>query len=115
MAEFIEAYWMQALWTILLSAATWFVRTIAKDIRTEKKEQDAIKEAVQSLNHDRIYEIFHAAFSRYNETGKGTTLEERRNMKYLFEGYKRLGGNGNGKDLYKKYMDLPVEESEELK
>ena len=39
-------------------------------------------------------------------------MEERRNMKYLFEGYETLGGNGNGKDLYKRYMALPIEESE---
>lgn len=113
MAEFIEAYWMQGVWTILLSVITCLIHKLVKAFLAYRTEQEAIREGVITLQHDRIYEIFRDAFSRYNETGKGTTLEERRNMEYLFEGYKNLGGNGNGKDLYKKYMALPIEESED--
>lgn len=113
MAEFIEAYWMQGVWTILLSVITCLIHKLVKAFLAYKSEQEAIREGVLTLQHDRIYEMFRGAFSRYNESGKGTTLEERRNMEYLFEGYKTLGGNGNGRDLYKKYMALPIEESED--
>lgn len=113
MTNFIEAYWMQALWTILLSAATWFIRKMANELKEEKTEQDAIKQGVLSLGHDRIYEIFRRSFRRYKATGKGLTLEERRNLEYLFKGYEELGGNGTGRELYERCMALPVEESEE--
>ena len=112
MKEFIEAYWMQGLWTILLSVITWLAHKLVKAFQSYRAEQEALKGGVLTLQHDRIYEVFRDGFARYNETGRGTTLEERRNMKYLFEGYETLGGNGNGKDLYKRYMALPIEESE---
>lgn len=115
MVEFLSTHLIETLWTVLIGAVTWIVKNIAKDIQREKAEQDAIREAVQSLNHDRIYSIFEHSFRRYKETGKGMSLEERRNLQYLFEGYEKLGGNGTGKDLYKRCMALPVEESEELR
>ena len=85
MKEFIEAYWMQGLWTILLSVITWLAHKLVKAFQAYRTEQEALKEGVLTLQHDRIYEVFRDGFSRYNETGK---------------------------DLYKRYMALPIEESE---
>ena len=120
MAEFIDTYWMQALWTVLIGIATWFIRKIAKLLVRQKEEQNAIKEewdaiknGLLSLEHDRIYAAFRHCFSRYKESGKGLTMEERRNLEYLFQGYEKLGGNGTGKKLYERCMALPVERENE--
>lgn len=113
MIEFIEAYWMQALWTVLIAIATRLIHKIAKVLVGQKEEQDAIKDGLLSLEHDRIYAAFRHCFSRYKETGKGLTLEERRNLEYLFRGYEKLGGNGTGRELYERCMALPVEKESE--
>ncbi len=113
MLDFVETYWMQGLWTVLLSAATWFIRKMANELKSGKAEQEAIKDAVLSLSHDRIYAIFQRSIARHKRTGKGLTLEERRNLEYLFKSYENLGGNGTGRELYERCMALPVEEKEE--
>lgn len=113
MAEFIHAYWMQAIWTILLAVATYLIKKISKGFTEMKCEQDAMKEGILSIGHDRLYQATSYFLSRHKKTGKGILINEMKNLEYLYNGYAGLGGNGTCKELYERCTELPIEESEE--
>ena len=61
--------------------------------------------AVLAINHDRRYQVC----SAYLLAGQ-ITVEELKNLEYLYEGYHALGGNGTGTELYAKCRELPLAE-----
>ena len=61
--------------------------------------------AVLAINHDRLYQVC----SFYLRTGQ-ITVEELKNLEYLYKGYHALGGNGTGTELYIKCRELPLTE-----
>lgn len=60
---------------------------------------------VLAINHDRLYQ----ACTFFILTGE-ITVDELKNLEYLYEGYHALGGNGTGTELYEKCKDLPIVE-----
>lgn len=107
MVEFIQDYWMQALWTVLLALATWSVRKASKKVLAMKEEQDAIKDGLLAIGHDRLYQA-----CKFHIKNKGLTAEQLKNLEYLYDGYSRLGGNGTGTALYEKCRALPIIEED---
>lgn len=59
--------------------------------------------AVMAISHDTLYR--HGEF--YVLTNE-ITVEEMKNMEYIYRGYHALGGNGTGTELYEKCKELPV-------
>ena len=105
MLEFIAKYWLEfafGLLTCIVSAG--FKMTVSK-MRERKSEQDAIKEGVLALLHDRLYQ----GCSYYSAKGE-ITVPETKNMEYLYRGYHALGGNGTGTELYERVKELKLKE-----
>ena len=96
------------------SLATYFMAMPKK--RREKQEQkekelENIKEGVQAILRSQIQ-------SQYSLMIHRTYAKpyERQNLSYLYESYKKLGGNSYIENLYKQALNLQVHyESEEEK
>lgn len=101
MIDFVLKYWIQELFALIIAVITWLWRALLR----RKQENDAIKEGMMALLHDRIYQ----ACSYFLKRG-WCSMEDRSNLEYLYKPYKALGGNGTGESLYKKCMDLPLVE-----
>lgn len=53
--------------------------------------------------HDKLYE----RAERYISRG-GITVQELDNLKYIYEPYAEMGGNGTGRKLYEDCIRLPI-------
>jgi len=108
----------QAITTIIVavigglcgSGATGLIQFLIE--RNDKKKSnkdeklDAICEAVCGLDHDRLYFLC----SKYIEQGHISQAEYDNLKKYLYEPYKKLGGNGTGERLMQEINKLPFKE-----
>lgn len=77
-------------------------------IGSKRKGKTALERAVLALLHDRIYELAEKYIAR-----GGITVDELDNLRYLYESYEEMGGNGTGKVLYEKCTKLPLLTEEE--
>lgn len=81
-----------------------------RDSIKENKKADTSARAKMliGLGHDRILDITDKIIKR-----GGITLKEKRNLRYLYEPYKELGGNGDCEIGYDVCLKLPVLSEEE--
>lgn len=70
--------------------------------RHEKKESVEDK-AIRALLHDRVFDITKCIIARGN-----VTAEEYDNLKYLYEPYIEMGGNGTCQKLKAEVDKLPM-------
>lgn len=105
MAEFILKYWLEVAFGLVAASGGWAFKIVLKRQKARKLEQDALKEGVLALLHDRLYQG-----CRYHIKEKEITDAEMKNMEYLYRGYHALGGNGTGTELYERVKDLPLKE-----
>lgn len=63
--------------------------------------------AVLGLLHDRVYHICHRIIEQ-----ESVTTEEYDNLKYLYEPYVKLGGNGTAKKLKEQVDKLDIGKGE---
>lgn len=72
-----------------------------------RKRESAEDRALKALLHDRVFEISKQLIIRGS-----VTTEEYDNLKYLYEPYQELGGNGTCKRLKAEVDKLPIIEQE---
>ena len=100
--------------TIGSSGLTSFIMFMINrhDRRKENEEADNSIRAkmLVGLGHDRILYITDRIVKR-----GGITLKEKRNLRYLYEPYKDLGGNGDCEIGYEACQKLPVITEEEAR
>lgn len=101
----IQAHWVEWLFTVLLAIAGAGLKIISGKLKSYKKEQEALKEGVLALLHDRLYQG-----CRHHIQEKEISDDEMKNMEYLYKGYHALGGNGTGTELYERIKKLPLKE-----
>lgn len=104
MIDFIIKYWVEFGFGIVVSIMGYVV----KAIHDWKDEQDAIKNGVVAILHDRLYQVC----QHFIELGY-IPLDELKNIEHLYLAYKELGGNGTGKVIYERVCALPIKESED--
>lgn len=93
--------------SVFASSGFWSIILYLMQRGTKKRELEACKEDLNreaniALLHDRIYEIVETAIER-----GWTTFEEYDNLTGLYTIYKKIGGNGTGKDFYDTFKTLP--------
>lgn len=120
MIEFIKQYWLQVLFggiVAILSASVKYLFNSMKKEREERKkkaeeeskEQALLKEGVLALLHDRIYQA-----CQYHIQMGYITVQDLNNLEYLYKGYRGLGGNGTGEELYKRCKALRIVSNDHL-
>lgn len=89
---------------LLCGAGVAIAGAIGASIRKIWSRQRALEDGMLALMHDRIFSIY-AECQR-----KGyATVEEIRNLEYLYKPYHNLGGNGTGTELYERVKKMPTE------
>ena len=88
---------------ITILTAVW------RKIKQNEKKTESVQLGVQALLRDRLY----YTYTKYEEKGYAP-LYARENFDNMYNQYHTLGANGVMDDIYRKFMDLPLEkESEE--
>ena len=99
MKEFIIEYWLEAVFGLLSALLGWLYGGLKKKVDKQK----LIEAGMLAILHDRLYQLGR----EYIERG-WITLEELKNMEYLYESYHALGGNGTGTEIWERVKNLPV-------
>ena len=100
--------WAKTLISALAASIVAVLGGAIKHIWNRQKEQaarqEAVEEGLQALLHDRIFAIYAEC------RGKGyASLEDMRNLEYLYRPYHNLGGNGTGTEIYERVKAMPTE------
>ena len=75
--------------------------------KLNEKKTESVQLGVQALLRDRLY----YTYMHYQEKGYAP-IYARENFENMYKQYHVLGANGVMDDIYRKFMDLPLEESE---
>ena len=105
MPEWITKYWGEWLFGIVAAALAAGYKRLAKKVRAESAEREALKAGVLSLLHDRLYQA-----CKYYLAQGWIDVEGLDNIRYLYTSYHALGGNGTGTELYNRAKALPIKE-----
>lgn len=100
MQDWIMKYWLQELFALLAGT----VGLIFGRLRKQRTEQAAIKDGMLALLHDRIFSVYAEC-----KTKKYASVEDMRNLEYLYRPYHNLGGNGTGTELYDRVKSMPTD------
>ena len=102
--SFIVEYWVQELFGIIVAV----LGVLFRHMQQWKQEQDAIKEGVIAILHDRLFQTcsYHICVG-YIPLAKYEEIVD--NVKMLYETYHTLGGNGTGTDIYNRFNELPIQ------
>lgn len=99
MKDFILKYWLEIVFGVAVSAlSAGFIR-----LKTKFKRQKVIESALIALLHDRLYQSCKTNLER-----GWCSIEDKKNMEYMFRPYKELGGNGTAESMYCQCQTLPV-------
>ena len=90
--------------SVLASTGIWTVINNLITAHREKKSEST--KMLLGLGHDRIYEL--SLF--YIQRGSISSDEYENLIKYLYEPYKKLGGNGTAERLIAEVKKLPIVE-----
>lgn len=105
MLEWIVKYWVEVLFGLVTAVLCGLYRRIAKKQHDRQAEDKAIKDGLVAILHDRIY-----AECRRCIADDAVSVEEMRNIEYLYNAYHALGGNGTGTELYNRAKALDIKE-----
>ena len=87
---------------ITILTAVW------RKIKLNEKKTESVQLGVQALLRDRLY----STYLHYQEKGFAP-IYARENFENMYKQYHVLGANGVMDDIYRKFMNLPLEESED--
>lgn len=105
--EWIKRYWLEAAFAAIVSGLGFAVRSLWMRAKRERDEQKMIKAGLLAILHDRLF----AECRRLIRAGR-CTVEELRNIEFLYSAYHDLGGNGTGTELYNRCRALPIADGE---
>ncbi len=102
---------MEYIWPIVQILITAVVGVVVpatcgamrRSIRRQQQEDEAVREGVKAILHDRLY----SAHAYYMAQGY-CTLSDKYNIQHIFGPYASLGGNGTGQKAYEDIMELPT-------
>jgi len=114
MTEFIQEFWLQAIFTGILCLMGIMVRILLRELKKSLKEliddvkylKDKSKKSEKTnriIIEDRLMQkIEHHLAMEYCD------VKSREMLSKLYEEYRANGGNGGMKDLMKRVFDLPL-------
>ncbi len=87
-------------------ASSGFWSLLLYIIQTRDKSKSEVRNALLALLHDRVYFECEKAIKAGH-----ISIEDFKNISYLYEPYRELGGNGTGKMLYEAVQKLEKTEN----
>lgn len=104
--EYAQAHWVEWIFAVAIAILGFAYKQVAKQIKEEKKKNDALMMGVQSLLRESIV----SNYNKYQEK-KHCPIYAKESIKRAYEAYHNLGGNDVATELYEKLLKMP-EESE---
>lgn len=106
---------MEYIWPIVQILITAVVGVVVpatcgamrRSIKRQQQEDEAVREGVKAILHDRLY----SAHAYYMAQGY-CPLDDKRNIRHIYEPYAALGGNGTGLTAYEDIKRLPTSPQE---
>lgn len=104
MTNGLLGYGLTALFGALSGVLGWAAKRVRARRREQSAERAALREGMLALLHSEIYR-------RYGECmQKGcASVDDKKNVEYLYGPYHTLGGNGTGTELYARMIKMPTE------
>jgi len=102
--DWIIKYWLEALFGAIAALFGGAFHRIRKKQNIQATEQSAVKEGILALLHDRIYQEY-AECSRKEYA----SVDDIKNLEYLYKPYHVLGGNGTGTELFERVKRMPTQ------
>lgn len=99
MTEFVLKYWLEFLFGVAVTGLTFCYNKLLKKF----KEQEAIKEGLIAILHDRLFQ----SGMYFIEKGE-ITITALDNIEGIYVAYHNLGGNGTGTEIYERVKELPL-------
>lgn len=84
---------------------------ITRHDKKNSQEEDSLRcisDAVRGLDHDRLYYLA----TKYIQIGSISKEDYENLNEYIYQPYKKLGGNGTGDKLMREVEKLPLNEKE---
>lgn len=103
MLDFIKTYWLEALFTCILSLLSFLIKRLYSRFKQEIITQKLLKEGMLAILHDRLYQLC----TVFIEKGE-ITVDELENLEYMYRSYHNLGGNGTGTALFNRCKNLKI-------
>lgn len=105
--SWVAQYWVQFLFGLVIAFLGYVVKKISAKVDKQNKEYDALKAAVTSMLHDDLYQNC-KSYLKQGYIPIDESDEVLDNLNVLYTAYHNLGGNGTGKKLYEKTINLPI-------
>ena len=108
MLEFITQYWLEALFGLILTGLSLFVRHLFRDAKNSRRAADAVQAGIRCMLRDRIIRCCE------DYIGFGCCpLPVRESTQEMHAAYKALGGNGAVDHMIAELNELPTIKKEE--
>lgn len=103
MVEWIAKYWLEVLFSGLLTSLGFIVKLMWQRQKREDLRQQAIELGIQALLRDRVVQAYYHYIERGWITLHGLEAAEK-----MYTEYHNLGGNGTVTKLMEGLRELPV-------
>ena len=107
LVEYAQAHWVEWFFTIAIAILGVLYRHIAKQLKEEKRKNDALMMGVQSLLRESIV----SNYNKYQDRDF-CPIYAKESIKRAYEAYHNLGGNDVATKLYHTLLDMPEEPKE---
>ncbi len=104
--DFIATYWIETVFTIVVSVIMFYTKQLTKKIKMERITQEHIRQGMLSLLRNSILRNY----NDYSERGY-IPVHAFQCIDPLFQAYKDLGGNGTVSRLYEELKRLPTKDN----
>lgn len=101
--NYIMENWVGWLFAALFAIVGIVYKSIKKMIKTERAENETVREGMQALLRDRIIE----SYNKYSEKGY-CPIYAKENVKHMYAPYHALGGNDVATELVEKLLEMPT-------
>ena len=104
MHDWLIKYWLSAVFGVIAGGLGWAIKHLYSKQKAQDKRQEAVEDGVKALLHDRIYQ----GYADCDRKGFAS-VDDIKNLEYLYRPYHALGGNGTGTELFERVKKMPTE------
>lgn len=102
--EYMQAHWVEWMFAAALGLLGCVQSRAGRQIKEEKRKNDALMLGVQSLLRESIV----ANYNKYQDR-ECCPIYAKESVKKVYEAYHGLGGNDVATKLYRTLLDMPEE------
>lgn len=102
--EGLDVFRLAVNWAVPFVLAA-LVAWVSRALKEQRDENAAVRDGVRALLYDRIVQ----GYTHYHDDLGWMPINSKESMQEVYETYKKLGGNGLGKQMYERMCALPTQ------